>query len=215
MPKVFIRPSGEEVEIDTETNLLDALVEKGVYVKSSCGGHASCSDCVIKIISGEDNLTPPPFEEIQLLGNVFHITKERLGCQTKITGDITVDLSKHDKETDQENLKKKTSNFVRKNTKVRKQDDVKKMYSERKEKSQEIQKEREAEWQKHWEKDGDNTRSVAKRLGGGNRPEAFNVPEDLTEETNQELIEKRKEMEKEWKAKDRAKANEKKKPNNE
>ena len=32
----------------------------------------SCTDCVIKISSGEDNLTSPPIEEINLLGNVFH-----------------------------------------------------------------------------------------------------------------------------------------------
>ena len=55
-----------------------------MYIKSSCGGVASCTDCRIKVIAGEDSLTTPPFEEVQLLGNVFHITKERLSCQAKI-----------------------------------------------------------------------------------------------------------------------------------
>ena len=79
-------------------------------MKSSCGGHASCSDCVIKVRSGESNLTEPTFEEINLLGNVFHITKERLSCQTKVLGDVTIDVSGHDKMTDKEKIRQKTAN---------------------------------------------------------------------------------------------------------
>lgn len=76
--KVTLKPSGEIVEIEEGKNLLSALREQDIYVKSSCGGVASCSDCIVKIVSGEDHLTPPPFSELKLLGNVFHITKERL-----------------------------------------------------------------------------------------------------------------------------------------
>jgi 2Fe-2S ferredoxin len=94
--KVTLKPTGEVVEVEEGRNLLECLREKNIYIKSSCGGHATCTDCVIKIVSGEDYITPPPFAELKLLGNVFHITKERLACQTCVTGgDISIDISKH------------------------------------------------------------------------------------------------------------------------
>jgi 2Fe-2S ferredoxin len=90
--KVTLKPSCNVVEVEEAQNLLEALREQDIYIKSSCGGVASCSDCIIKIVSGEDHLTPPPFSELKLLGNVFHITKERLACQTCVTGDVTIDM---------------------------------------------------------------------------------------------------------------------------
>ena len=105
-------PSGQEIEVDQDTDLLTACREAGVYVKSSCGGHASCSDCIVKILGGEGFLTPPPFEEIQLLGNVFHITKERLACQVKVTGDVTLDLIGHDKSAHEAAFKQKQKQKV-------------------------------------------------------------------------------------------------------
>jgi 2Fe-2S ferredoxin len=111
MAKITLLPNNEVVEVaeGDSTSLLELLKNHGLYVKSSCGGHASCSDCVIKVRSGESNLTEPTFEEINLLGNVFHITKERLSCQTKVLGDVTIDVSGHDKMTDQEKIRQKTA----------------------------------------------------------------------------------------------------------
>lgn len=108
MPKLIILPDRKTIEIDGETNLLEALRREEIYIRSSCGGHGSCSDCKIKVKSGEDNLTDPTFEEMQMLGNVFHITKERLSCQTKLLGDATIDISAHDQTRDQERILNKS-----------------------------------------------------------------------------------------------------------
>jgi len=162
MYKVILKPSGEVIEIDDSKNLLEALREKGVYIKSSCGGVASCSDCIVKILSGEDNLEPPPFEEIKFLGNVFHITKERLACQTKINGNITIDIAHHDKDADLERLRQKTS----KNIKRRKKNEIK-----TEEPRTEVKPEVEPEWVKHWDKEPKDKK--LKRLGGGKKPTTF------------------------------------------
>ena len=95
--KVTLWPSGEVLELNGEENLLQQLKKAGKKIKSSCGGCATCGDCVLVVKSGEMNLSPQSFEELRLLGNVFHITKERLSCQTKITGDVTLDISGHEK----------------------------------------------------------------------------------------------------------------------
>ena len=128
MPIITVLPNHVNLSVDTNTPVLEALRDEEIYIKSSCGGVASCSDCVIKVVEGADNCNPPPFEETRLLGNVFHITKERLSCQLKCTGDITIDISRHDKAMDENKLKQKTSSFV---TKRRSKDDVTKIKEER------------------------------------------------------------------------------------
>jgi ferredoxin len=176
--KVTLKPEGKVVEIEEGKNLLTALREADTYIKSSCGGHATCTDCIIKIVSGEDNLTPPPFEELKLLGNVFHITKERLACQTMILGDVTIDISKHDKASDEARLKNKTSNFSKKKqvkTHVRKESDIEKIRMDREQEQADFeseQKKKSDEWKNHWEKDKDE---APKKLGGGKRPKYFNT----------------------------------------
>lgn len=95
MNKITILPHNETIEIDSETDLRMALIQAGYPIKSTCGGCASCSHCIIKVTVGAENLSEISFEEKQLVGNVFHITKERLSCQTTTSGDITIDISDH------------------------------------------------------------------------------------------------------------------------
>jgi ferredoxin len=178
--KVTLKPSGAVVEVEEGKNLLQALRDDGdTYIKSSCGGVASCSDCIIKIVSGEDNLTPPPFEELKLLGNVFHITKERLACQTKILGPVTIDISKHNKATDEDRMRNKRAIFSKKKqakTQVRKEPDIKKIRQEKEaeqvKEDQELKAKNET-WKNHWEK-GKNPDDV-KKLAGGKRPKFFDT----------------------------------------
>ena len=74
MSKITILPEGNTIEVaaDDQRSLLEILKEDAeVYVKSSCGGHATCSDCIIKLRSGEDNVTAPSFDEIRILKGLF------------------------------------------------------------------------------------------------------------------------------------------------
>ena len=96
MKKIVLLPDQITIEVEGKDSLLRELKAAGVAIKSSCGGHASCADCVIKIVRGEENLTPSPFEELRLLGNVFHLTRERLCCQTKAIGEVVIDISGHE-----------------------------------------------------------------------------------------------------------------------
>ncbi len=172
--KLTLRPENNSIEVDSEKSLLQSLKENGIYIKSSCGGVATCSDCICKIVAGEDNLESPSFSELKLLGNVFHITKERLLCQTKINGDVIIDISKHNKATDEEKLKQKTSQFSKnKSVKVKKQAQVADEIKSKNEEFEKMSKERENQnktWEKHWEKDKSQK---PKQLSGGKRPKYF------------------------------------------
>ncbi len=166
--KVTLWPSGETLELNGEETLLNQLKKAGKKIKSSCGGCATCSDCIIVVKSGESNLTPQTFEELRLLGNVFHITKERLSCQTKILGDVTLDISAHEKIA----FTGKGEKPVQKSTKtiVKKREDIEKAEAESKEKNQETPS---GDWYRHWEKEGQDP-NKPKKLGGNKRVKPFN-----------------------------------------
>ncbi len=154
--KLTILPSGDVIDVAEDKDLLSVLTEKGYYIKSSCGGNASCSDCIIKVVSGQDNLESPTFEEIKFLGNVFHITKERMSCQTKICGDVTIDISAHDKDRDVENLNQKTNQKYSRQVKVRKK----------------------SEQEEVKENASDTNEMKPKKEGGMRRPRPFNYSND-------------------------------------
>lgn len=167
--KVTLWPSGEILEISGEDTLLNQLKKSGKKIKSSCGGCATCSDCIVVVKSGEMNLTPQTFEEVRLLGNVFHITKERLSCQTKITGDVTLDISAHDKNTSTGKIEKPQGQKSTK-TIIKKREDIERSAIESKEKYQEKSSDT---WYRHWEKEGEDP-NKPKRLGGNKRVKPFN-----------------------------------------
>lgn len=170
--KVTLWPNGEVLNLNGEETLLTQLKKNGKKIKSSCGGCATCADCVIVVKSGEMNLSHQSFEELRLLGNVFHITKERLSCQTKITGDVTLDISAHEKNTF--TGKNESSADVRgqKGTKtlLKKRETIEKTELESKEKKQDKSN---SDWYRHWEKEEDNS-GKPKRLGGNKRVKPFN-----------------------------------------
>ena len=171
--KVTLWPSGEILEISGEDNLLNQLKKAGKKIKSSCGGCATCADCTIIVKSGEMNLTPQTFEEVRLLGNVFHITKERLSCQTKITGDVTLDISAHDKNSFTGKNEKSSTVQGQKSTKtmLKKREDIVREEIQSKEKNQEKPA---GDWYRHWEKDDGEDPNKPKKLGGNKRVKPFN-----------------------------------------
>ena len=178
MPQVTLWPAGEVLEVNSHESLLAQLTKAGKKIKSSCGGHATCGDCVLIVKSGESCLTPPTFEELRLLGNVFHITKERLSCQTKVTGDVVLDISKHDKKKGKHIGPvevQKGSTVI-----VRKREDI----VEPEPKSQEkVEVKKEDDWYRHWEKpDGTDPSKVPAKLGGGKRPRPFKSDNDDNKE---------------------------------
>lgn len=80
------------VEVAPETNLLEAARACGAPVQTLCHGIAACVQCKVRIIEGKDSLSPPAAIEKDRVGNVFHITGERLACQAKARGDVTVEV---------------------------------------------------------------------------------------------------------------------------
>ncbi len=85
--QVTFWPEGDRVRVPLETTLLDAAKIAGVDLASSCGGDGLCGKC--RVIVRQGNVTAQPTsmlsrEEIRR-GYV-------LGCQTKVVGDVEVEI---------------------------------------------------------------------------------------------------------------------------
>lgn len=76
---------------DTHTPLMTALLERGIPVASSCHGDGVCSKCKIKIIDGQENLSPESSLEQELRNKNQISTEYRISCQTLVLGNITID----------------------------------------------------------------------------------------------------------------------------
>ncbi|MCK8818208.1 ASKHA domain-containing protein [Natroniella sulfidigena] len=96
MSLIKLVPDQLEVEVDSGTNLLEAVVEAGINLKAVCGGSGTCGKCQVIIEEGE--------AEVLDQGNLSSDKLERgyvLACKTEVKGDLIVKippesrLSKH------------------------------------------------------------------------------------------------------------------------
>lgn len=95
-------PSGKRGEFPVGTSLLDASRSLGVDLDTVCGGRAVCGRCQIEPSFGE-------FAKLQIKSDPAHLSEfgpteerykkikglgdtRRLGCQTKLLGDLVVDV---------------------------------------------------------------------------------------------------------------------------
>lgn len=92
MAIVKFLPSGTEVDVEQGENLYRAAHAAGVAMASVCGGLGSCTGCRVRILEGEEYLSPMGYKERERLGNTFFITKERLACQTTTSGPLVVEV---------------------------------------------------------------------------------------------------------------------------
>ncbi len=101
-PLVVFTPSGLRGHFRRGTQLLQAARELGVDLDSVCGGRGICTRCQVHIGSGEfakhgiessnDHLTPLTDAELRQQRSGLLPSGRRLSCQSRIGGDLVVDV---------------------------------------------------------------------------------------------------------------------------
>ena len=96
MPRLTVRSADQEIltvlDAPPDKPLFFILQDGGYPVASACGGKAQCGLCRITVIEGWENLSDPVPVEESHIGNLMHIGRLRLSCQTKVRGDATIEL---------------------------------------------------------------------------------------------------------------------------
>ena len=99
---IVFTPSGIRGRVKKGTTILEAAQELSVALNSICGARGRCSKCQVEPAFGEFNKLNVHSKETNvsernetelIYRNKFHLSEERrLGCQTKILGDLVVDV---------------------------------------------------------------------------------------------------------------------------
>lgn len=92
MPVITFLPSGAQVQAAEGETLFEVGGRAHAGIQTSCVGKGTCGLCRVKIIAGGDALSTYTEEETKHLGNLYHVSKLRLACRTRVFGDATVEV---------------------------------------------------------------------------------------------------------------------------
>ncbi|MEQ1722872.1 MAG: 2Fe-2S iron-sulfur cluster-binding protein [Pseudobdellovibrio sp.] len=87
MNKINIPQRQLTLEVASGSNLMNALLDAGIPVASSCHGEGVCSMCRVKI---EGVVNPPENFEVETLKRNKCTPEERLSCQILVSSDVSV-----------------------------------------------------------------------------------------------------------------------------
>lgn len=98
MPKVTFKKLNRTVEVVKGASILEAAMQNNIPLFHTCGGNCSCSTCRVLVLSGADKLTKMEDMEKEILDSFDLKTPHRLGCQSLVLGDVTVDIPERAKD---------------------------------------------------------------------------------------------------------------------
>ncbi len=84
-------PRGDVLVPRNDETLLETALRHDVPLASSCGGRGVCGDCVVRVLAGAANLTPPDEDELAWRrrtgkgGDAL-----RLACCVRVRGPVEV-----------------------------------------------------------------------------------------------------------------------------
>lgn len=82
---------------DHTKSLLQHLHDNGIDWMHACGGKGRCTSCKAIILLGDGNLDPPTAAEQRFSRLGALRANERLGCQVRIRGDVTISVPEEGK----------------------------------------------------------------------------------------------------------------------
>jgi ferredoxin len=100
LPRVTIQGDGEPVAVDVPagTTLFEAGAKLSVGIDTACVGKGTCGLCRVKIVAGAEHLSAYSDEERRHLGNVYHLTRVRLACRSRLAGgDVAIQVVRRKK----------------------------------------------------------------------------------------------------------------------
>lgn len=93
------------IEAPSDKPLFFVLSDGGFPVASACSGKAQCGLCRITILEGWENLSEPVAIEETHIGNLMHVGRIRLSCQTYVKGDVTIEVPAFENKEDRQRRK--------------------------------------------------------------------------------------------------------------
>ncbi len=90
MASVKILPQKKIFEIATGKTIQEGTGELDVGILYGCRS-GRCGSCIIRVVENMENLSHPEKRERVILRNLMATPEERLACQARVLGDVTVE----------------------------------------------------------------------------------------------------------------------------
>lgn len=91
--KVTFLPINQTVEAQSGESILEVALNHDIPLHHACGGYCACTTCQVRVREGAQNLSAMEEEEQERLERADDVVPEsRLGCQTKVLGDVVVEM---------------------------------------------------------------------------------------------------------------------------
>lgn len=89
-PRVRCPPRRDVLRPHAGESLLAAARRHGVPLAASCSSEAVCGDCIVRVVSGPDALTPPDAAERAWRERTGYDGPGRLACRTCVLRDCAI-----------------------------------------------------------------------------------------------------------------------------
>lgn len=84
MPAIVFEPLALRIACAVGETVFAAARRHNVPIPTACVGRGTCGLCRVKVVAGEESLSPINSTEKRHLGNTYFITKLRLSCQAEL-----------------------------------------------------------------------------------------------------------------------------------
>jgi len=94
MPKITFLNTNQTFDVKAGESILEVAIHYDVPLAHACGGFCACTTCHVHVKAGLENLTPMEDDEGERIERAAsNVTPQsRLGCQSRIKGDVTVEI---------------------------------------------------------------------------------------------------------------------------
>lgn len=87
---IHLSPQNLDIKVERGANLLKTLKDHQIPIGNACGGQGLCASCKVIVLKEDRGLSKPNDTELDLKDRNNLMDNERISCQCKILGDITI-----------------------------------------------------------------------------------------------------------------------------
>lgn len=93
MVRIRVQHMGDRVLVseNTDRKVIEIIHENGIEWMHACGKKGRCTTCKIRILAGQENLSPETEKELLFRSQRRLLDQERLACQAQLLqGNLTI-----------------------------------------------------------------------------------------------------------------------------
>jgi ferredoxin len=92
VPKITIRTDQKTIDVAPDYPMINLSDEHDTSILFGCRDGA-CGACMIRVLAGGENISPMQDHEKDFLETMAAEPNERLACQCRVKGDVTIEVS--------------------------------------------------------------------------------------------------------------------------